>query len=234
MSKCTLTETQGKDYKQMVIDYYDVYGFLLRKLEGVRKSQTEYATFDYLKDQCVNTDPDIVGGFIEQLRLAYGNCGLMNHYSQLKIPCTTIPPMPSDAKNNKRCGLITLQSWVISMVMDSAHDSDTLYDSIGDFLKSYPGQVGAHLCKNVCTTRGHVIPTEYIVNIKTHDSCPAFWVVKEKLYSLCVCDGKKDLVDLSEYHGEKLKKKLGNRCIRPGPYFQASVYSSFLTNILDE
>lgn len=228
----TLTRTQGSDYQAKVVPFNEVYSFLLNKMGNLKNSLSEFETFEYLNGQCVNTDRDVLESFKSRLKISFKNCSMMNHYSQLKIPCTTIRPMRSDANNNKRCGTITLQFWLISMLMDAADDSHELYRVIDEYLETHRGDVGSHLCKKVCSTRGHVIPTKSIVNIKTHDSCPAFWVVNQKLYSLCICDGNKDLVDLSQYRASQLIDKLGNRCLRPGPHFVASVYSSFIASIL--
>ena len=47
--------------------------------------------------------------------------------------------------------------------------------------------VGAHLCKQICMQQGHVLDVDPLVNIKKHDCCPSFWLVKDELVSFCSC-----------------------------------------------
>lgn len=70
----------------------------------------------------------------------------------------------------------------------------------------------AHLCKNArCNRKEHIPSLNVTINIKNHETCPAYWIINGHLHNFCTC-----------HHSFK--------CLVPGPSLNVDL---FRMNVMD-
>ena len=204
----------GQGSRAQPVDHGQVVKFLQQKLQDARMKLSGQLpsngatpqSFKYLYDHCLGSTRDDVANAIQILNARHLPCLITNNHHQLKIASGLVSPTPSDKKNGKVRGLIQIQSHNLAMILDREElDFDTLRECL-DALSSHNRgfEVGAHLCKQTCLQKGHCKRMGVTVNIKNHETCPGYWLVKGSLVNFCSCDEV--------------------QCIAPGPFFKANLF----------
>jgi hypothetical protein len=143
----------------------------------------------------------------------FGLCRLSKFHAQVAIPCVDKPPTKSDKQRKSLIGVIQVQSYTLRYILTEMNlglergIEKVLMDSGGVEVTI------CHLCKGTCLLGAHCRRGNRRLNLG-HDYCGAFWVIKDKLVSLCSCtDGVED------------------KCLAPGPHYCCSNVSEALAAI---
>jgi len=160
----------------------------------------EGSAFKYLEK--VNIETDDFGEIKAELEAKYGLCRMKKaggSYPQVKIPSVVVP-----GNGIKACGYMTVQAVGLSICLYDGVGTDCKLVDIQTLLERLKGYGaarlhGAHLCKQKCVTRGHVvlIPNQY--NTLDHETCLGYVLFRGKAYNMCRC-----------------RPKTGPRCFAPG------------------
>lgn len=210
-----LYDGQVEKSKQLSKD--EIVPFLQEKLVKARsKISNDLTLFDYLRKHSIDSKNETVEKNIKFLLEKHKPCKVTLNHHQLKLASSTKEVTPSDSKSNKVRGLIQIQSYNLSVALDQPGMN---LSSLKDFLQrstdaDRPYQVGAHLCKRICIQEGHVISLRAVTNFKNHETCPSFWIVRDKLVCLCSCDEK-------------------TPCLAPGPEFNADLFKKRLQTLVN-
>jgi len=204
-----LSKTQGKDWKDKMLKKGKATEYLREKLQEQIHKCKRRSAFDYLRDHSVNSTPSKIKEFIDELDAKHTHCIIAegSGYPQLKIPCASVGVSKSDKKVGKAIGILQIQSYNLSAVLDEVKTDDDLVEALTRLVADAQTArtVGGHLCKRVCLNSRHIVQVSPNVNVKFHEACPAMWVINDQLYSFCHCP-------------------VGNQrsCLAPGGLFAAS------------
>jgi len=186
-----LCKTQGRDWKDKMAKAGRVTEYLRDKLQEQIDKCKRRSAFDYLRDHSLNSNPVKVKEFIDALNARHTQCILADGggYPQLKVPCASVTVSKSDKNAGKQIGLLQIQSYNLSAVLDEIKTDDELVTALKQLVADAQTarRVGGHLCKRVCLNRRHIVQVSANVNVKFHEACPAMWVINDQLYSFCHC-----------------------------------------------
>jgi len=174
-----------------MVKHGKVTEYLREKLREQTDKCKRRSAFDYLRNHSLNSDPIKVKEFIDALDAKHTHCLLADGggYPQLKIPCASVTVSKSDQKAGKQIGLLQIQSYNLSAVLDDVKTDDQLVGALEQLVvdAQTARRVGGHLCKRVCLNSRHIVQVSANVNVKFHEACPAMWVINNQLYSFCHC-----------------------------------------------
>lgn len=209
--------TQSQSYLSNRVTLEQLVAFLKSKLTEQRNASCRAeSTFGYLQTHIVGTipDQDVLSKLTLPLTRRYGSeCRVSDHYLQCKIPTSEIPVSESDRKNNKAIGILQVQAYLVTALLQESNDNvQQFLAQIDTLLAMSEKLVASHLCKRKCLTPGHVLVTNHGIN-QQHDYCPAWWIVNGNLVSFCTCDKQ-------------------NKCLAPGPQFDAASFRDSLSRAI--
>jgi hypothetical protein len=218
-----LSRTQGQDYKAQFLRDNELVGFLKGKLTSAKDDTTTDALGYLAGHKIGDCSPEDFSQAKQHIIQASGGihrCDNPENYRQVKIPCSLKKVTASDARANKKIGLLQVQSYVLAYMLqrlDVCATGQDLLSEIDAFItidngEGAPRQVAAHLCKRKCSEPSHIALVPDVVN-KKHDYCPAWFICKGKAISFCTCD-------------EAVK------CIAPGPHAETKRFRQSLELLL--
>lgn len=186
-----LSTTQGRDWKDKTVKKGRVTDYLKSRLKDQQDKCTKHSAFGYLREHCINSDPERIKEYIDRLDTQHGLCILPGTvgYPQTKIPCSTVTVSDSDKKVNKVIGLLQVQTYNLAVILDEIKSDDELVAALEKTIadQAEVKTVGGHLCKQVCINSKHIRNVSPNVNVKFHEACSALWVIENELISFCHC-----------------------------------------------
>ena len=187
-----------------------------------KASTVDPGVFEYLRHQAIKSTPEEIADAIQLLIARFGECqvaqpGKEGSYSQTKIACGC-PPNPSDIKNKKQRGLVQIQSYNIARLV-AERECKTDGD-LAEALKhatERKERTGAHKCKRAsCKAVKHSLAATDVVNMKLHETCPAFYIIQGMALSLCLC-----------------AEAFEDRCLVPGPLYNSKAGVERMEELVD-
>jgi len=175
----------GQTNKAKKIKREEITNFLVEKLEKHKKQKTNevVSCFSYLEKQSVKSTEKGIKQAQSQLSEKHGLCIKTSNHHQLKVATGKKKASPADVKAGKIHGLLQLQSYNIEYLLTPFCDTDGFISRLEATING-DQMVGSHLCKNTCSASGHVVPASYTTNTRSHETCPSYWVVNDKIVNM--------------------------------------------------